>query len=55
MTSLEAKFRSFPNKPFAAAQKERLAYTSEHLKDRDETMNTLKYLNSDDQCKGVMP
>ena len=37
MTSSEAKFRSFPNKPFSVAQKERLEYTSEHLKDRDET------------------
>jgi len=39
MTSSEAEFRSFPNKPITAAQKERLEYVSEHLKNDDETMN----------------
>ena len=43
MTSPEAKFRSFPNEPLTAAQKERLACTREHLIDRDETIVVTDY------------
>jgi len=44
MTSSEANFRSFPKKTISRGIETTFSTQSEHLKERDETVNTHKYL-----------